>query len=38
MTSSIAIDRAGPVASLVLDRAGVHNAFDDAIRRSAWSC
>jgi methylglutaconyl-CoA hydratase len=31
MTSSIAIDRAGPVASLVLDRAGVHNAFDDAL-------
>lgn len=31
MTPSIDIRRAGPVASLVLDRAQVHNAFDDAL-------
>lgn len=31
MTPSINIRRAGPVASLVLDRAQVHNAFDDAL-------
>jgi methylglutaconyl-CoA hydratase len=31
MPSSIAIHRTGPVASLVLDRAPVHNAFDDAL-------
>lgn len=31
MTSSIAIHRAGPIASLILDRAPVHNAFDDAL-------
>jgi len=31
MPSSIDIRRAGPVASLVIDRAHVHNAFDDAL-------
>jgi methylglutaconyl-CoA hydratase len=31
MTASIDIRRAGPVASLILDRAEVHNAFDDAL-------
>ena len=31
MPSSVRIDRRGAVADLVIDRAQVHNAFDDAL-------
>ena len=31
MTSSVRIDRRGAVADLVIDRAQIHNAFDDAL-------